>query len=876
MPRLLCDGLRAALLILPATLVVLWLGASPGRAAPVASWNFNDDPPGVTRDGGPAKLDGVATAVEYVPGPGKEGKALHFARDEAKVDIPSSAQIAFDSSHSFAVSLWVRTTQATGFASVLMAKDRPFGETDYSFCLGRAPGCLSFELWSWGSVKLISQTPVADGEWHYVVGAYDARSNRAYLIVDDRVQAAEKVGRGGPKTVILRLGNNVDSPQPYKGDLDDVVIESGIPADAQKALDLYNSWQFVDAEALKRAQKAYLDRMAAPRFFVAKTAEEWRVRAAQVRQDVLECLGLWPLPERLPLNVHFGGKLQRDGYTLQRLYWQTWPKYYASGWLYMPTAAKLPAPAILCPHGHWENGARNPVVQARCLSLAREGYVVLAVDSVHVYNWSAGLVPLTVMTWNNIRALDLLCSMPEVDPKRLGCTGCSGGAQQTFYLMALEDRLSVAIPVCMVSEWRRILFPDWHHCECNHVPGILWKTDTPEVAACFAPRPSLMICVTKDWTAWLPKEGFPAIKRVWELLGAGDRVQCTQYDWGHDYSLPMREQAYAYFNHWFLGTDDAALAKEAPFKPETLEAMNALDAPPADAAPAESIAADLLKRAGFDASVPGGDVAARLAGVREKFCALTREAETKDAAAASPVGAEEEVNGCRVERLVVTSELEMPVPLVVACAPAKEGAAARRPAVILLAPGGKADLLSARWDLVRALADRGLVVCAPDVRPYGELALNREAQRVNGVVFARPELALAAHDTRRVAQYLRGRDDVDPDRVMVVGYDEAAAVALAAGIYDGRLARIAALGVGDTYSASDRLPRAPKILTVADLPQLAGALAPRTLWLQGPNQPDAFAWTAAAYEKSGAQGSLLVTKPAPEESDLVAWLAAGA
>ena len=177
-----------------------------------------------------------------------------------------------------------------------------------------------------------------------------------------------------------------------------------------------------------------------------------------------------------------------------------------------------------------------------------------------LHNWAAGLVPMTVMCWNNVRGVDLLCSLPRGTTLPASLHRVLRRGRQTFYMMAIEDRLDVAVPVCMVSEFRRILAIDSHHCMCNHVPGILTATDTPELAACFAPRPSLLICVTQDWTAWLPQEGFPDIRGVYESFGRPDDVRCTQYDWQHDYSKPMREEAYGWFSRYLMGVDDPAQA----------------------------------------------------------------------------------------------------------------------------------------------------------------------------------------------------------------------------------------------------------------------------------------------------------------------------
>jgi dienelactone hydrolase len=865
-PRM-TDGSAAAVALAAAPLLALAAGLA--WAEPLASWSFDDDPPGVARDSGPAHLDGRVAGPQYVPGRDGHGRALSFAADGATVDFPAYSAFAFDGSASFAVSFWVRTSQADGFASVVMAKDRPGGGVGFSFCLGRRPGAISFEVWSWGRAKLIGRGSIADGKWHRVVGAYDAASERAFLAVDGAVEATAAVGRGGPKLIKLRLGDNVDSHQPFRGELDDVSIESGLPGDLSQQAERQSLWQLLTDEEVAAAQQAWLDRTAAPRFYQARTSREWKERAAQVRRHVLESLGLWPLPERLPLKVHYAGSIEHKAYTLRRVYWQTWPGYYASGWLYMPKKASFPAPAVLCPHGHWENGARHPVVQARCIGLATKGYVVLAADSVHVYNWSAGLVPLTAMTWNNIRGIDLLCSLPEVDPKRLGCTGCSGGAQQTFYLMAVEDRIDVAIPVCMVSEFRRILFTTWAHCTCNHVPGLLAATDTPEMTACFAPRPSLIITVTGDWTAWTKKEVFPEIKGVYDLFRAGGKTVCTEYDWGHDYSLPMREEAYAFLNKYLKGIEDPAEAKEPAHTPETLEAMNALDGPPAGALGPETAAVELVRRMGFDATTPGRGIRARLDGIRRSFMALTHEAGVRDGAAVRAVGEPKTVDGLRVERVVLTSEKETLVPAVVLTA--ARSRAQGRPAVLLLSPGGKADLLATRWGLAKALVAKGMVVCAADVRPYGELGANREPLDMDGVVVGRPELALGAHDARRVCAYLRTRPDVDPAQVAVVGFGEAGPMAIAAGVYDSKIAAVAALDIGDTYAARDRLPRCPRILTVGDLPQLAAALAPRPVWVAGAAQPKAFDWTAQAYAQAKAAGGFRLTASA-DDAEVVAWL----
>src|SRR5438094_784025 len=121
----------------------------------------------------------------------------------------------------------------------------------------------------------------------------------------------------------------------------------------------------------------YYERMVSARPILARTRPEWLARRLIVRQRLPSLLGLEPWPERPPLEPVVSGVLLRDGYRVERIYFQAWPGHFAGGWLYIPDRLPAPAPAILCPHGHWEDGAMHPVVQARCIGLARKGFVAL-------------------------------------------------------------------------------------------------------------------------------------------------------------------------------------------------------------------------------------------------------------------------------------------------------------------------------------------------------------------------------------------------------------------------------------------------------------------------------------------------------------------
>ena len=156
-------------------------------------------------------------------------------------------------------------------------------------------------------------------------------------------------------------------------------------------------WQVLRAGELRSMLESYHAAMVKPRPPAYRTREEWLARKRLLRRRILQSLGLWPLPPRVPLDVRFSGQIERDDYTVKRIYFQVWPRVYASGYLYWPkapgtkprslaalgmtgsgpvrTAGRLPA--VLCPHGHWAQGARDPVVQSRCISFVKQGYIVL-------------------------------------------------------------------------------------------------------------------------------------------------------------------------------------------------------------------------------------------------------------------------------------------------------------------------------------------------------------------------------------------------------------------------------------------------------------------------------------------------------------------
>lgn len=338
--------------------------------------------------------------------------------------------------------------------------------------------------------------------------------------------------------------------------------------------------------------------------------EDWNKRSDRLKHRIATVLGLWPEPEKTPLNPVIHSSKSFDGYSVLNVFFESFPGFYVTGNLYMPENITGKSPGILCPHGHWSdgrfyknanvaneiaNGAERFVdggqspMQSRCVQLARMGCIVfhydmigyadsqqISYDLAHRFakqrphlstgrEWgffgakAEGLYQniMGFQTWNSIRALDFLCSMPEIDQDRLGVTGASGGGTQTFLLAAIDERIDLSVPAVMVSTAMQ------GGCTCENTSGLRINTGNVELAALFAPKPQGVISAD-DWTVNMVTIGFPQLQKLYQLTGHKNKVHLKSLThFGHNYNNVSRTAMYEWVNNYFkLGHKTPILEKE--------------------------------------------------------------------------------------------------------------------------------------------------------------------------------------------------------------------------------------------------------------------------------------------------------------------------
>lgn len=577
--------------------------------------------------------------------------------------------------------------------------------------------------------------------------------------------------------------------------------------------------------------------------------EEWTKLRPLRRRQVLSMLGLDPLPARTPLEARVTGTLERSGYRIENVVFQSSPGLYATSNLYLPEGPPAPLPTVVyvCGHSPHPLGAKWNY-QDHAVWFAEHGYNCLIIDTLefgevagihhgthdlNMWSWlSLGYTPAGVEVWNVIRAIDYLETRPEVDAGRIGITGRSGGGAVSWYAAAVDERIAAAAPVCgtftfgsQASHWIAA-----GQCDCIYFHNT-YLVDLPTVGALIAPRPLLIVSGRRDGI--FPPDGYHEVhrqlKRIYELHGASERVFEFDEDVGHQSTPLMRRAAREWMNRWLRSDTSPLEAEPVPReKRETAEDLACLSRLPRDATnyrihesfvPVARIQApktlaawkkrrqhllDQLKEDTFR-WFPRGSIPFRTTVSRNRGGWASRYAEYEDVRIDTEAGVPVRV------QLLRTRNRSAEIPLVLY---AKRRGDSIYPFDIdeLLPLLGRCDV---------AILNPRLTEDAVDAAEYADI------ERTSAWI-GRTVASMQVWDVLRAVRWLLEEKKLSPASVSVYGKGEMGIVCLYAGLLDERIGRVI---LSDPPVSHWSGPALLNVLRLTDIPEAAAVLAPRELVL---------------------------------------------
>ncbi len=311
-----------------------------------------------------------------------------------------------------------------------------------------------------------------------------------------------------------------------------------------------------------------------------KTKEDWMAKKDEYRRQLAEMLGLDPMPPRTDLKVTKTGEFEHEGVIVEKLHYQSMPGLYVTANFYRPNNVDKPLPTILYVCGH-ANKMKDGVsygnkagYEHHGMWYAQHGFVCLVIDTVQLgeirgehhgtYSkgrmwWmSRGYTPAGVEAWAGIRALDYLKGRPEVDKKRFGVTGRSGGGAYSWWVAALDERIACAAPTAGITTLRNHIVDGCveGHCDCMYFVNT-YRWDYDKLAALVAPRPLCIVNTDKDTI--FPIDGvfkiYQSTRRIYKLLDAEKNIGLQIAEGPHADTQPLNTGEFHWMTRFLQGAD---------------------------------------------------------------------------------------------------------------------------------------------------------------------------------------------------------------------------------------------------------------------------------------------------------------------------------
>jgi cephalosporin-C deacetylase-like acetyl esterase len=614
-------------------------------------------------------------------------------------------------------------------------------------------------------------------------------------------------------------------------------------------------------------------------------ARELTYRQKYLRERLLEMIG--GLPERTPLNARVVGKIDKGEVVIEKVIYESLPRFYVTGLLYLPKDRPGRIPAIFSPCGHSENGKAYDVYQRFHISLARRGFAVLTIDPVgqgersQCYDPQSKKFPFGLACpehgyvgnplylvgdnlaryciWDGVRGIDYLQTRSEVDPNKIGVTGQSGGGTLTAYISALDERVKVSMPVCYITSlyWRMgnrtTADPDWDP-EQDLFEALMNGVDHAELLTLFAPRPLRIGAAQQDF---FPIEGtratYDEVRRIYELTESESKFDKVEVNEKHSLSAGLRQASYEWFERWLFNRKSSST--EPSVMPEDERNLHCTDSGQVlESLGGETIQTLNLQRfARLRYALPVISSTDALTGFQDRLRrdvhdVLNDPMELRSQVTVQAYGSLDR-EAYTIEKLVYETEPGIRIPTLIFKPKMLLG---RAPAILYLHEFGKSTE-AREGGLLERLTKAGFLVCAIDPRGLGETQYRIQSkvdyfQPISGVetnmvynsfLVGRPMLAMRIKDALRAVDLLNQRSDTDLSKIYVFGEGAGGVIAQFVAALDRRVSGVAVVNALLNYRQIVETGNyaihvslfLPQILRHFDLPELAVGITPRPFLL---------------------------------------------
>ena len=651
-----------------------------------------------------------------------------------------------------------------------------------------------------------------------------------------------------------------------------------LPLAGQESLDvlpeegrdeLFHAYLMEEVDSLSARRKAELAASLAGKELTEK-------RRQRLRADYRMLLG--DFPEETPLQASVVRTIEMGTYNIDVLTYESRPRHHVSANFYYPATGDGPWPGILMTVGHYPPAKAASILQNLCILLANNGFAVLIVDPISqgeryqiihpdtdelafvgqsgtmqhtrldVGAMLCGTSVVAYELWDNYRGIDYLCTRPEVDTTRIGCTGSSGGGAQAAYLSAYDARIKVAAVNSYIMNEPALyatIGPQTGSQNLSYEG--MYGIDHPEYISMFAPKPYMILCATEDFFDITgTRETHQEVCLVYDALGVPDQLGYFEYPDEHGYTKPKREEATRWFRTWFYGDTSAITEPDQSILILTRDTLEATASGQVyyefdDEQVVEQFNAELAYEYGPDRE------AFWLNQSRDSCLEKVRELIRLEEGSEEPLA---EVAGSidrgsyLVEKIKLSQGSLTPVTGLLFV---PKGITDPLPGVLYVDGRGKLTDAGEGGIIEKLCLDSGRVVFAVDVRGFGETADRRSAneskhgnlEHRNAVISAYVGKTLIGQRVRDITlakNYFMQRGEVDPGKLSMVGIDRAGTAVLHAGALDPDYQELVLRQWTDTSwiqvveapTVKNNLTHVvPGALAYYDLPDLVQAIFPR-------------------------------------------------